>query len=49
VSEIKLRCEKQYVFFRYQPAVEYSVANRAGRCSMEVVGEPGTAFELIQS
>jgi TonB family protein len=49
VSEIKLRCEKQYVFFKFQPSLEYTVTNNPGRCAIELVGEPGTSFELIQS
>jgi TonB family protein len=49
VSEIKLRCERQYLFFKYQPGVQYSVSTRSGSCGIEVVGAPGTTFELIQS
>jgi hypothetical protein len=49
VSEIKLRCERQYVFFRYEPGVQYKVDGAGGTCGIELVGDPGTAFELIQS
>jgi hypothetical protein len=49
VSEIKLRCEKQYLFFKYDPSLEYSVNGRSGLCGIEIVGAPGTTFELIQS
>jgi TonB family protein len=49
VSEIKLRCEKQYLFFKYEPGLQYSVSTRSGPCSVELVGAPGTTFELIQS
>ncbi len=48
VSEIKLWCKKQYVFFKYQPGTHYTVNAKAGECSIEVVGELGTAFELAQ-
>jgi hypothetical protein len=49
VSEIKLRCEKNYVFFAYDPDLVYKVEARSGRCSIELVGDPGTKFRLIQS
>jgi TonB family protein len=49
VSEIKLRCEKQYVSFGYQPAVPYTVDPRHGSCHIEVIGEHDTKFDLIQS
>lgn len=49
VSEIKLRCEKSYVFFLYQAGVRYDVAEAAGRCSMQIIGDPGTKFELVQT
>ena len=49
VSEIKLRCKKQYVFFRFEPDIEYTVNSGAGDCLIEVVGDPGTIFELSQS
>lgn len=49
ISEIKLRCEKGYVFFKYDPRVQYSVSSKVGTCAIDVVGNPGTTFELIQS
>jgi len=49
VSEVKLRCDKAYVFFRYEAQMQYKVADRLDGCEMEVVGDPGTKFTLIQS
>lgn len=49
IAEIKLRCEKQYVFFRYEPGVQYKVDGPSGTCGIELVGDPETKFELIQS
>lgn len=49
VSEIKLRCEKQYLLFRYEPGLQYKVDGPSGDCTIELVGDPGTKFELIQS
>ncbi|HEY5754277.1 MAG TPA: TonB family protein [Steroidobacter sp.] len=48
VAEIKLRCDKDYVLFRYEPEMHYKVADRLDKCQMEVIGDPGTAFKLIQ-
>jgi hypothetical protein len=48
VAEIKLRCEKAYLFFKYQPDVQYSVSSKSGACGIEVVGDPGTKFDLVQ-
>ncbi|MBK80748.1 MAG: hypothetical protein CMQ43_07535 [Gammaproteobacteria bacterium] len=49
VTELKLRCDRDYVLFRYRPDLEYEVADRVGDCLLEVVGEPGTGFRLVQS
>ena len=49
VSEIKLRCDKKFVSFKHDPDLQYRVADAFGECAIEVIGEPGTRFELIQS
>src|SRR6185437_2181693 len=49
VSEIKLRCTKHYLFFKYTPDVQYAIEPNVGECSIEVVGDPGTTFNLTQS
>lgn len=49
IAEIKLRCDRQYVFFRFDPTLQYSIAGNNTGCSMELVGQPGTKFRLIQS
>ena len=49
IAEIKLRCERKYVFFRYQPDIQYKIPEQYGRCGMELVGSPGTEFELTQT
>jgi TonB family protein len=49
IVEIKLRCEREYVFFGFDPKVEYKVADKAGKCSIEVIGDPATKFSFIQS
>ncbi|NBC22309.1 MAG: TonB family protein [Gammaproteobacteria bacterium] len=49
IAEIKLRCDRDYVLFRYDPTMEYQVSEQQGTCHMEVVGDPGTTFRLVQS
>ena len=49
IAEIKLRCSKGYVFFRFQPDVKYKVASGRNRCHLQLVGNPGTTFSLTQS
>jgi TonB family protein len=49
VSEIKLRCERDYISFGYDPELYYQVTEKAGQCYMELVGDPGTQFQLIQA
>jgi len=49
IAEIKLRCDRDYVLFRYDPTLEYQVSEAQGECHMEVVGDPGTTFRLVQS
>ena len=48
VDQLKLRCKKQYVAFRFDPALRYSVAPTAGICDLEVLGDEGTKFDLVQ-
>ena len=49
IAEIKLRCDKKYVFFRYKPDMQYEISDKYGTCGIELVGNPGTAFTLVQS
>jgi TonB family protein len=49
IAEIKLRCDRQYVFFRFDPTLQYTIAGNNKGCSMELVGQPGTKFQLTQT
>jgi len=49
VVQIKLRCDKKYVFFAFDATLRYQVADQFGDCSVELIGDPKTSFELIQS
>ena len=48
IAEIKLRCDRHYVFVRFDPTLQYTISGNDGGCSMEMVGQPGTKFRLIQ-
>ncbi len=48
IAEVKLRCEKHYVFFAFDPTLRYEVAGKDGDCSMQLLGDPGTRFKLLQ-
>jgi hypothetical protein len=41
------RCNT-YAYFAFDPRLEYEVANKDGRCTIELDGAPGTQFKLIQ-
>jgi len=49
VQELKLRCEQAYICFPFDPEVQYSLADDPGQCTRQVIGDPGTTFDLIQS
>jgi TonB family protein len=48
ISEIKLRCDQQYVFFRFDPTLQYTIPGNDKTCSLEMVGQPGTKFRPTQ-
>lgn len=48
INEVKLRCPESYVFFQFDPDIEYRVSNQRGHCHLELVGSPGTTFRLVQ-
>ena len=48
-SDHQVRCQRKCLLFHYEPDVQYSVGPQAGECGIEVVGNPGTTFDLTQS
>lgn len=48
VSQVKLRCDKKYVFFQFDPNRDYLVSDKFGKCIIEVLGDADTQFELMQ-
>lgn len=48
VEQLKLRCRSKYVYFDFDPDLEYRVTENAGSCSLELIGDPKTRFKLVQ-
>ena len=48
IDEIKLRCEKKYIFFKFTPNAKYKIPAEYGKCNMEILGDPNISFELVQ-
>lgn len=49
IEELKLRCETDYVFFDFDPELQYNVSDAAGECGLQVIGDPNTTFTLVQA
>lgn len=48
LKEFKLRCSNHYVGFAIEPLISYEVPEDWGDCSLEVIGDAGTSFALVQ-
>jgi TonB family protein len=48
ISQVKLRCQKHFASFDFNPALEYEYSSKDGDCSMEVIGAPGSQFTVTQ-
>ena len=48
IVEMKLRCDRKYVLWRFDPAIVYHVNGDYGSCHLTLVGDPGTSFQLRQ-
>ena len=48
IEEIKLRCAKRYIFFRFDPDIKYKVNSDYQPCHLQLIGDPGTTFTLTQ-
>jgi TonB family protein len=49
ITEIKLRCDRQYLLIPFDATLRYTISGADDGCSVELIGDPGTRFELIQS
>jgi hypothetical protein len=48
ISQVKLRCDKRYVYFTFDPQLQYQIPGGYGNCSIQLEGAPGTKFKLVQ-
>jgi TonB family protein len=48
LSQVKLRCDKRFVYFTFDPKLQYEVESSYGNCGVELEGAPGTQFKLVQ-
>jgi TonB family protein len=48
ISQVKLRCDKHWVDFNFDPTLEYQVPSAYGNCTIELQGAPQTKFKLVQ-
>ncbi|MGB6451002.1 MAG: hypothetical protein WBE92_09645 [Steroidobacteraceae bacterium] len=48
IDDVKLRCDRTYVYFAFDPKLQYDVHGKYGRCSMQVEGSEGTRFKLVE-
>jgi hypothetical protein len=49
ISELKLRCERKFAVLIFDAKNSYKVPDKFGKCRLQLIGDPGTKFRLIQS
>jgi TonB family protein len=49
ISELKLRCERKFAVLTFDAKNSYKVPDKFGKCRLQLIGDPGTKFRLIQS
>ena len=48
LSEIKLRCRNKFQQLDFNADAEYEIPKSWGHCQLQVIGEAGTEFVLVQ-
>ena len=49
IEQIKLRCQQKFLSFDFNIENSYSIPASYGTCKMEIIGDPNTTFNLVQS
>jgi len=49
IAEVKVRCDRQYLSFPFDPTQRYTIPGHNQSCWLELIGQPGTHFRLTQS
>jgi hypothetical protein len=48
IADVKLRCDKGYLTFAFDPNIDYQVQGNYGSCTIQLEGSPGTRLTLTQ-
>ncbi len=48
ISDVKLRCQRRYLSFTFDPNLQYQVSGDPGDCSIQLEGKEGTRFKLVE-
>jgi len=48
INELKLRCDKKYVFLAFKEGDQYEIPKSWGACHLQVLGAANSEFDLIQ-
>ncbi len=48
IADVKLRCQKRYLQFTFDPKLQYEVSGNSGDCSIQLEGKDGTQFNFIE-
>ncbi len=48
IDELKLRCQRKYIFFAFAPGNQYQIPESWGSCTLQVLGDANVKFELDQ-
>ena len=49
IEQIKLRCQQKFLSFEFNIEHSYAVEPSYGDCKLEIIGDPNTTFNLVQS
>ena len=48
IDELKLRCEAKFLTLQYSPDATYQLPASFGECELQILGEPGDEFTVLQ-
>src|SRR5262249_10356866 len=48
ISDVKLKCTRGFVTFKFDPELQYTVQDKYGDCTLSLEGTPETRLRLIQ-
>ncbi|MGH9919813.1 MAG: energy transducer TonB [Nitrososphaerales archaeon] len=48
ISDVKLRCQKRYLSFTFDPSLQYQVSGDSGDCTIQLEGAEGTRFKFVE-